>query len=380
MKFTLKYVNLDAIKAGRNVRLKSLMKIEELATDIHENGLITPLNIFEVSKGEFMIVAGHRRHAACSQIANEEPLHFKTLFPNGIPCNIVTGISLQEAEAMKVDHGNEVGLQDPMELQLCANILFGMGCTEKQVVIRLASLMDRIKPMKSDKKKKYLTMLADAELWKEKGNMKAYNEKIIEANTFIFNNRRGMVQNLHKAFRCPNIVMAALFFKATHERPDKESGFSIPESEKLPMSLTYEDVTKLHKCFESDLLEVKDGVSIYSKMIPGPLFQAKWAEIMKDYETKEAASESSTPRAKAMSADDLAKESKKWLSAGFQLLCKSHRKDEVDAIRLNKSDRLCFVAETMSERAPDEWKAIETLFDAIVAEQTAAVKEVAASK
>ena len=378
LNFTSQYVNLESIIVGRNVRLPGHgMKIEELSADIHDNGLQTPLTVFG-KDGKFLTIAGHRRRMALQKIYNEEPLVFAKLFPKGVPVTIANGITEDQAEAMKVDHGNEVGLSDPMELQLCANILFQQGCNEKQVVIRLAALMDRIKPMKADKAKKYRQMLADAELWKEKGNLTEYKAKIAEAETFLFQYRRGMVQNQNAAFKCPDIVMAALYFKSTGERPPVESGFAVEKTEVLPDGLTYEHVKKLETAFGKDLLVLENGTSKYNKRVPGPEFLAKWAEIKADLLKKAADSENQVVRDKAMSAGDMEMEikSSKWNSKGFQILTRHHRNEkDVDMAQLKSYDTIAYLAELLSARAPKEWADCVKVAEAIEKDMVAATQQ-----
>jgi hypothetical protein len=376
--FATQYVNLKNITTGRNVRLPSLMKVEELAADIHDNGLMTPLTVFQKGQ-EFLTIAGHRRGSALHKIYNEEPEHFAKLFPKGIPVSVASGITEAEAEAMKVDHGNEVGLQDPMELQLCANILFQQGLTEKAVVIRLAALMDRIQPMKADAAKKYRQMLSDAELWKEKGNLTEYRAKLAEAYTFLLNYRRGKIQNLSAAFDCPDVVMAALYFKSTGERPPKESGFAVPEKEVIPNGITYEHVKKLKAAFAKDLAVIENGTSKYNKRVPGPEFLAKWNEIIADLKKKADDAEGKVPRDKAMSAGDMESElkSSKWNSKGFQILTRHHRNEkDVDMAQLKGYDQIAYTAELLSSRAPKEWADCVKLAEAIEAEMIAATQNV----
>lgn len=376
--FTTQYVPLKSITTGRNVRLPSLMKVEELAADIHDNGLMTPLTVF-VKGSEYLTIAGHRRGQALHKIYNEEPEHFTKLFPKGIPVSVASGITEAEAEAMKVDHGNEVGLQDPMELQLCANILFQQGLTEKAVVIRLAALMDRIQPMKADASKKYRQMLSDAELWKEKGNITEQKAKLAEAYTFLLNYRRGKIQNLSAAFDCPDVVMAALYFKATGERPNKESGFAVPEKETLPDGITYEHVKKLKASFGKDLLVLENGTCKYNKRTPGPEFIAKWNEILADLKKKAEDADGKVVRDKAMSAGDMEAEikSSKWNSKGFQILTRHHRNEkDVDMAQLKSLDQVAYLAELLSVRAPKEWADCVKLAEAIEAEMIAATQNV----
>ena len=374
--FSTKSVPLGEIITGRNVRLPSLMKIEELYEDIHENGLITPLTVFMKGK-QALVIAGHRRHAACTMLFAKEPKIYAKHFPNGIPCTVTSGITEAEAEAMKVDHGNEVGLSDPMELQLCVNILLYMGLTEKACVIRLAALMDRIKPMKADKAKKYRQMLADAELRKEQGNLLEYNAKIQEAYTFLLNYRRGMMQNHAAAFECPDVVMAALYFKSTGERPPQESGFAVDKNEVIPDGLTYDHVKKLRTAFGKDLDTRVDGACPYNKRVPGPEFLSKWEEIKAEIMQKAIDSASKTTRDKAMSAGEMDEEIKKakWASKGFQLLTRYHRNEkDIDMTVLKGLDLIANIAELLSTRAPDEWVNCVKLGEAIEKEMIAATQ------
>jgi ParB/Sulfiredoxin domain len=377
--FITQLVKLALIYVGRNVRLPSLMKIQELAADIAENGLLTPIVVYRV-KDKFEVIQGHRRESALRSLLANDPERFNVLFPNGIPVTIVEGVTYEEAQEMKIDHGNELSLTDPMELQLCANMLFAQGKGEKPVVIRLASLMDRMKPMKADKLKKYQGMLADAQLWLEKGNKANAKEKQAEAEKFLLDYRRGYVQNLHNAYRCPHIVMAALYLKATGERPTKDEEFAVDEKVFLPVGLTYQHVNSLWKAFEKDLTILKDGKQVHNRRVPGPEFNAKWKVICDELAKKAEASEDGTPRAKAMSAGDMETELKegKWHSAFGQLLTRHHRKETgVDMTQLVTLDKVAYFAELLSERAPEEWAASVKLAEAIEKEQIAANEQAA---
>ena len=376
--FITQLINLAVVYIGRNVRLPSLMKIQELMLDIMENGLQTPISVYKVD-GRYEVIQGHRRYTAIQALYKNDPKRFAELFPKGIPCTIIEGVTYEEAQEMKVDHGNELSLTDPMELQLCANLLFSQGKGEKAVVTRLASLMDRMKPMKSEKLKKYSAMLNDAKLWIEKGDKAAAKEKTAEAEKFLFDYRRGMVQNLHNAYRCPNIVMAAMYFKAAGIRPASDAEFAIPDKEILPDGITYQHVLSLWKAHEKDLTILENGVAKYSKRMPGPEFSAKWKTIVEEL-TKKADDTSETPRGKAMSAGEMETELKesKWLSAGFQLLTRHHRKEkDVDFTRLQACDKVAYFAELLSVRAPKEWASALILAEAIEKEQVAATQEAA---
>lgn len=369
--YTSALLPMKAIYMGRNVRLPALMKIAELAADIAENGLLTPILVYEVKPRGFEVIQGHRRLHSIQSLAEEA---FEKHFSRGIPVTVVTGVTYDEAQLMKVDHGNEVGLSDPMEIQLCGNILFSQGKSEKEAVIRLAALMDRIKPMKSEKLKKYQTMLADAKLLTIKGMTEEAKAKLKDAEDFLFNYRRGYIQNIHNAWRCPTVVMAALYLKATGTAPEKGTDFFTEQ--KLPKGITYQHVTSLWKAFEKDLTHKDEtGKLKYNKTLPGPDFTAKWNEICTELNKAAEDSESGGTRAKAMSAGDMEKEltEGKWQSNGFQMLTRHHRKEEgVDTARLMALDKLAFLAELLSERAPKEWADAVELAEGIIKIQTEA--------
>lgn len=379
MKFVSMIVALASIVIGRNVRLPGLMKIKELAQDIMDNGLQTPPVVYEASPGSYEVIQGHRRISAIKLLQSENPELYAKWFPEGIPVTIVTGISYEDAQLMKIDHGNEVSLTDPMEIQLCANMLFAQGKSEKDVVTRLALLMDRMKPMKSDKRKIYDGMLADADLLEAKGNKEAAITKRGDAAVYLFNYRRGMVQNLHNAYRCPQIVMAALYFKATGEvstSPD----MAVEENTVLPKGLTYLHVTQLWKAFEKDLEIKEGGIPKFNKRLPGPGFQTKWEEICKELSDAADAKSSGDTRPKAMSVNELQTEVNegKFLSAGFKLLTLYHaRAKDVDVAKLANLDKIAYFAEMVHDRSPDEWTALVKLAEGLEKEQNAATKETA---
>lgn len=70
--------------------------IQELADSIKKQGLINRLSIWKSPSDKLIVVGGHRRYLALSEIKH---LHAK-LFPNGIPCRILEAAN--EAEARQV--------------------------------------------------------------------------------------------------------------------------------------------------------------------------------------------------------------------------------------------------------------------------------------
>ena len=366
---------LDKIIEGRNVRLPQNMNIVELAMDIAANGLNKRPEVITVKNGNVEIITGHRRIRAVKWLQVNDPVAYATHFKNNmVEVEVLQGISYEQAQFLKIDHGNEQPLRG-LELQNCANMLFDYELSEKQVVVRLATLLDTVMPMKANKRKKLDELRTQLEqLIAVNADPKLVAAKDAEIITFIFEYRRGAVQNLHNVYRCPEIVMAALYFKETGDHPD---GF---EKSVLPARITTADCTKLYKAFTADLEEVDaNGARKFNKVQPGPVFDAKWKEVLADSQEKEDAKPGD--RAKSKSHKDLVAEAKsKWNSTGFQLLTRYHANEEIEVSMLKQEDALLFIAEIISERAPEEWADIVKLSKGLVKEVAAETKEVEAKK
>lgn len=367
---------LDKIIFGRNVRLPQNMNIPELGMDIGANGMNKRPTVFAVKGGNVEIISGHRRVLSARWLKENDPVAFKKWFGKGeIEVEVISDVSYEEAQLLKIDHGNEQPLRG-LELQLCANMLFDYGMGEKQVVIRLAQLLDTIMPMKANKKKKLeelRTQLEQLVAVNAKKDLIKAKEKEIE--DFVFEYRRGACQNLHDVYRCPSVVMAALYLKETGEYPE-----DVDESLALPARITMNDVKKLYKAFKKDL-EVTDdkGARKFNKELPGPDFEAAWKEVLADSEEKENAEPGS--RSKAKSHKELVAEAKdKWDSTGFQLLTKYHANEAIEMKHLKAEDKLLFVAEIVSERAPEEWAEMVKLCKGLTKEVAAENREVEAAK
>lgn len=367
---------LDKITEGRNVRLVQNMNIPELGVDIGANGLNKKPQVLAVKDGKVEIITGHRRIRAIKWLKVNDPVAYAKWFKGDlVEVEILQGITYEQAQFLKIDHGNEQPLRG-LELQNCANMLFDYELSEKQVVVRLATLLDSVMPMKSNKRKKLEELRTQLEqLIAVKAEPKLIVAKETEIVDFIFTYRRGAVQGLHNTYRCPDIVMAALYFKETGERPE---GFD--KSVPLPSRITTQDVTKLYKAFGADLDEVDvKGVCKFNKILPGPVFDAAWSGVLKDSQEKEDAKPGD--RHKSKSYKDLQLEAKgKWNSTGFQLLTKYHASEDIEMSFLKQEDALLFVAEILSERAPTEWAEAVELSKGLVKEVAAETKEVEAKK
>jgi hypothetical protein len=317
MDYIHKMFELANITMGDNPRLPTTLDLPPLVQSISDVGLLEPLTVW-IPNGDNNIVEvikGHRRCMALQELSDHNPKRFKELFPEGIPTFVRENITAKEATVLKLDHGAQVSLSHPHELQMSANQLFGHKATQAEVANLLRPLIDKISPPPAKKRQEF-TELQEAidEAKDAKGRAKA--EKALYER--IAEYHRGRVQNLFDVYRCPDIVEAALYFKACGER---RKGY---EKEYLP-ALTQKQVNSLWKGFSEDLKITEEGVPTFNSERPGPEFTAKWSEICKAEQEKEP----KTPKAKAMSANDMKSEiGTRWASKGFCKLTNWHGGDK----------------------------------------------------
>jgi len=370
----LKTVDFTNLVLGENCRIPNMEHIPELAEDIAAVGLKQALLV--TPKGEqFRVLQGNRRYKAIARIKENNPGRFKELFGKGIPTAIVTGISDEEMVDLIIDHGQIQGLNDPMELQLAANMLFAAGKTERQVVVALSGLLEKFTPMKADVRKEWLAKLEQVKIAREAGQFEWAVQLQNEAEAFLLNNRRGKIQNLHNAFRCPDIVMQALWYKATGElHPDTPADFK----NTMPKGLTYAHVNQLYKAFKNDLESDEEG--LVTKANPGSQFWAKWQEICEKLQQAAKEKLAGKKRPKAMNATDMMKDVEEgtWSSQGFRRLTEFHAGKSVDKTELAKMDAVCHTAEIIKDGDPDLWQNVVDTAQAIINERRAAAMEKAA--
>ena len=354
MDAVISYIAITALRMAENVRLESRYNLPPLMADIGLNGLKNPIMVYLDGK-EYPVLQGHRRLKAIILLQQTDPKRFAELFPEGIPCIVRKVSGAKDIARLKVDHGNELSLNDPFELYKCAKFLFDAGFGEKEVIIELRGLAERQSPMKAEREREI------ANLPPQKDKDKAY-----------FEYRRGLIQGLHNIARCPFIVEAALEFKATGE---EVKGY---ENQFLP-KLTMSQVSRLWKAFQEDgEVERKDGTKVYSKRNPGPKFLTVWDKIVASAQKAEADKEDGVVREKAMSGKDMKAEltESKWLSRFGQLLTKHHTGDK-SVGDLKELDYSAYCIELVQEADPKLWKQVEKQAKAIEAEVNKANAEVA---
>lgn len=309
MKYTYTVQQLATLTVGQNPRIPSRMALAGLMENIEAVGLKEPIVIWEPEKGRIEVIRGHRRREALMLLRSQNAKRFEELFGKGIPCLMVTGVTTDEVLDLKLDHVGVQDLSDPHELQRSANMLFAVGRTETEVAMQLSGLIDKISPMNSKAKVELDTLREKSKLAMARGNGAAVELAERDIKTFVGNYRRGFVQNLHNTFRCPDIVMAALYLKATGSKPEGVTDY-------LP-KIGATEVTSLWKAHKADLELKKDGAPIYSKQRPGPAFRMRWDEyIAKEKEALENP-KADEARPKAMSAKEMDQEVKDgiWKSA-----------------------------------------------------------------
>lgn len=348
---------LSGIYRGRNVRLPGLAHVEEMYLDIRENGLKHEPMVYAVGD-LYEVIQGHLRIENLERLAKEEPARFAELFPGGaIPCLLLSGCTYEEAQLEKLDHGQENPLMNPMEVQLSMNFLFDAQKTEAQIAVQLSGLMNRVSPMKANKKKELDQLERDIEMYRETGRFTDIAEKERQATQLKLDYRKGKIQNCKAIWEAPHVVMATMWYKATGgERNWGETlDIEIAEDVYLPSALQVDAVKKkLKPAFAKDLLIKENGVCPFNKRVPGPNFNAAWDEACAKSKTAESADK--PVREKAFGKADLEAEESKWLSAGFSLLCAHHRRDpDVNPTTLAELDKNAYLAELVAERGGDEW-------------------------
>ena len=311
-------IELAKITMGDNPRLPTSLDLAPLVQSISDQGLLEPITVWRPNGNDLVeVIKGHRRTMALNELLENDPKRFAELFPEGVPVFRCENITKEQATVLKLDHGAQLSLSHPHELQMSANLLFNDKATQADVANILRPLIDKISPPPAKKKQEFDKLEADIKAAKSAKD-RAKAEKALRDR--IADYHRGRVQNLYAVWYCPNIVEAALYYKATGGEYHRK-GF---EDDYMP-SLTQKQITALAKDFGEDLKVMEDNVPKYNSERPGPLFTKRWNEICEAEKNKEP----STPNPKAMSAKDMKAEvGSRWASAGFCKLTAWHSGDK----------------------------------------------------
>jgi hypothetical protein len=351
MKYDTQTLPFGSLFMGVNVRIPANLNIPPLSEDIEERNLKNPLMVWQPNGNDrYEIIQGHRRFMALETIQTRNAKRFEELFGQGVPCLVVSDVTPEEVFDLKVDHGTEESLRDPFEIQLCANLLFKIGKTEKQVIIQLSSLVDRVIPMKAETKKGIEKLREDKAKYEAEGDNRKAAAVQKEVDDAIFDYRRGYVQGLHTVARCPDCVMAAEYLKATGEKPE---GY---ENEDLPR-LTKKSISSLWDAHKEDMSELENGKPRWSKSRPGPLFRAKWKQLVesskKDPKKKKA-------KPKSLPASEILTEvtEGRVQSALGVALCNLHAGNKAYAERVPELDTASHYTDLVREHDKKLWEKV----------------------
>lgn len=317
MKYTNAMVEIGSLVTVENPRIPNRMLLSSLKDNISGVGLLEPLMVADLpnKKGVLQVVKGHRRLAAMMEILSENPVRFNELFPKGVPVLKVSDVTNEEIVALKLDHSEQLGLSDPHELQRSANMLFAIGKVEADVAVSLAGLIDKISPMNDKARQKLAALKAVEEKAVKEGNAAGIELAKRDIRDFIFQYRRGFVQNLHAVYRCPDVVMASLYKKACGETPKEFAGQYLPP-------ITTSEAVNLYKLHAKDCETKENGVPVFNKAVTGPEFNKRWAELSTKHQEAEGKVKETRP--KAMSSKDMAEEAKSYKSALAVKLTNKH--------------------------------------------------------
>lgn len=366
MKRTFTNVMLQNLTTAENPRLVELLNLSTMVDSIAQNGLQTPLLVWQRVKGEYEIIQGHCRFTALTALSKERPERFAELFGKGIPCLEVKEVTSEEVVVLKLDHSDQRELKSPHEVQRSANMLFAIGQTEAEVANTLANLFDRVAPM-NPKARLELKALQD----KVASATSDAERTLAQQAVFKFQGdyRRGYCQGLHNTYRCPEKVMSALFKAATGHNPEGVTEY-------LP-KLTSAQVTALWKAHKEDLAILENGIPRFNKFIVGPHFTEKWNSIVKAEQEAVASGETKEPRAKAMSAKEM-QETIKNGEYKSQLACKLtfHHAGDAKSAELPELDHASYLLDLIKQHDKPQYEAVIKAGTEILARLVAASAKV----
>lgn len=346
-KQSIQNLTITSIMVEENVRIgdDTKLQIAELAADIATNGLQDHLEVCELKDegGVLILARGHRRLAAIKRLQTVNPEAYQTQFAGGIPCLVNKNSNRTELLERKADHGNMLQLSEWFELLQSVQIHKKLGLGQKDIVTKVAGVMDQIQPMKPGKSKEFSDLRVQIAGFEESkdhgkaGELKGlYDQK-------LFDYRRGMIQGLILPCECPDIVIVALRKAADGTVDERFKNVELPV-------LRANDIKKLRKAFKKDEDEMVDGVSKWNKRKPGPSFEQAWNEVLVETKQRESQKANGKKADKAMSAKDIKESAKDLLSRFGRNLAAHHAgSKEIDYAEVLAFDELVYKFELVAE-------------------------------
>jgi hypothetical protein len=382
------FVTLPQLWLTDNPRVPNPEALEALRAAIVSDGLTDALVVWDNPNPNnpdqrYEVLKGNRRTEAIRLIAEFDPVTFNEHFPEGkIPADVRTNLTDEEALAIKLDHGTQLGLSNWFELYLSVMLHIrarggSWKLAEAPVVKACRTIFDRVKPLSGKAKDRTEKLLEAIEAARKANDLRALGMAEKEAEKDYFETRRGMIQAIRATALSPTIVEASRYAQYVRGAPE---GFDLDD---LIPTLSDKEIKKLKKAHDVDLDEANpdnmdDGVRKYNRESPGPNFWKVWNEIKA---AKAAAVKSDTPRPKAMSAKamlDMTKDGASALSKVRILTLRQCAGQEAPG--LSEADRRAHEADVLYKHAPDEWAAISAKAKEILAEVQKAGQQAASAE
>jgi len=126
-------ININAVKTVENVRL-NINDLEGMMQDIKQHGLKQAIGVVPTKSGEFIIVFGNRRLAACRKLGWKK-----------IPANIYPE-DMEIAEVLINNLGENIHRKDPSPLELgrLVDKLKNMELNESEIAVKLSIPKSRV--------------------------------------------------------------------------------------------------------------------------------------------------------------------------------------------------------------------------------------------
>lgn len=265
------YIDLEKIiPFEENPREK--LEYRDLVPSIRERGLDKPLLVRQhpTMDGCVEIAQGHRRRGALGAIHDTAIESFKAHFPRGVPCIVMPKETTQQEFILAVaDHGESRALTTDYELYMLAKLLFKAGCTRKDAIIKMASVLNTAKPFKKAELTARVNELT-AKAEDESATVRDRAKAEVELEEIVVKARTGLMQRYYAIYELPEIVEAAYQFVCTGEKRDGYEDF------KFPKRLTESQVKKLYSSKDGYLKDVDNGDAEKH-----PLFNERWEEYLK---------------------------------------------------------------------------------------------------
>lgn len=372
MKRSHKQVQLTDISiwADVNPRLElGNEAIENLMLDIGQRGLIDPITCRDNGKSsefptQYTVLKGHRRLAAVQLLKERDPETFNEKFPGEkITAEVIADLSDSEALEILQDHGQQEGLTNPAEVYLTSRNFFNIGgCSEKDVVMHITGMLDRLSPPSAkqrDKVSRARQKVADA------GTVRERVLATKDLEDVIFQYRRGMIQHFNRIRRAPRVIEDSFLY--THTKHVRDG----VNPEELIVNLTTVEVRKLF-----DIYTAENETGNFNRDIPGPRFWGAWLELKGEKEEEDSSEE---PRAKAMSANKIKQDIKDGVyeSELSKLISNKHVGEDVNSAALKDADKRAYYADVLALHDPAFWAGCVEKAKELISAAAAAAKEAA---